>query len=165
MRDRHKALAWKSWVALADGAGAGRGGAGAAGTAPGSGCPRSSPQPGGCPLEEGSPEAADPLAKVAVGARTPEPGTFHYNFRLRSFDGAPLAASYYPSKLGSSAPVVMLIHEMGRSRKDFEDAVLELKGQGLAEHLQGLGYAVFSMDLRGQGQNPRRALTPTSGRN
>ena len=49
----------------------------------------------------------------------------------------------------------MLVHEIGRSRKDFEDAVLELKGQGFAEHLQGLGYAVFSMDLRGQGQNPR----------
>ena len=48
----------------------------------------------------------------------------------------------------------MLIHEIGRSRKDFEDAVLELKGEGFAEHLQGLGYGVFSMDLRGHGQNP-----------
>ena len=46
------------------------------------------------------------------------------------------------------------------SRKDFEEPVAELKGQGLAEHLQGEGYAVLSMDLRGQGQNPRRALTP-----
>ena len=158
MRDRHKALAWKSWVALGVVlalVGVARG----AGTAPGSGRPRSSPQPGGCTLEEGSPEAADPLAKVAMAPVRPEPGTFHYNFRLRSFDGTPLAASFYPSKLGSSAPVVMLIHEMGRSRKDFEDAVHELKGQGLAEHLQGLGYAVFSMDLRWQGQNPRRALT------
>ena len=50
----------------------------------------------------------------------------------------------------------MLIHESGRSRKDFEEPVLELKGQGLAEHLQGLDYAVLSLDLRGQGQNPRR---------
>ena len=49
----------------------------------------------------------------------------------------------------------MLIHEIGRSRKDFEDAILDLKGQGLAEHLRGLGYSIFSMDLRGQGQNPR----------
>ena len=85
----------------------------------------------------------------------PAPGTFRYTLRLCSFDGAPLAATYYPSKLGSSAPVLMLIHEMGRSRKDFEDSVLDLKGQGFAEHLQGLGYAIFSMDLRGQGQNPR----------
>jgi len=114
---------------------------------------------GGVPLKKARPEAADPLAKVAVVPVRPEPGTFHYTLRLRSFDGTPLAASFYPSKLGSSAPVVMLVHEMGRSRKDFEDAVLELKGQGLAEHLQSLGYAVFSMDLRWQGQNPRRALT------
>ena len=55
--------------------------------------------------------------------------------------------------------MVVVIHESGRSRKDFEDAVHELKGQGLAEHLQGLGYAVFSMDRRGQGQNPRRTLS------
>ena len=67
----------------------------------------------------------------------------HYTFRLRSFDGTPLAASYYPSRLGNSAPVVMLIHEMGRSRKDFEDPVQELKGQGLAAHLQGLGLRCF----------------------
>jgi Serine aminopeptidase, S33 len=110
---------------------------------------------GGAPLKKARPEAADPLAKVVGIPGRPAPGTFRYTLRLRSFDGTPLAASYYPSKLGSSAPVVMLIHEMGRSRKDFEDAVLELKGQGFAEHLQGLGYAVFSMDLRGQGQNPR----------
>jgi pimeloyl-ACP methyl ester carboxylesterase len=82
-------------------------------------------------------------------------GTFHYVLRLRSFDGTPLAATYFPSKLSSAAPVVMLIHEMDRSRKDFQDAVLDLKGQGLAEHLQGLGYAVLTLDLRGQGQNPR----------
>ncbi|HWT81792.1 MAG TPA: alpha/beta hydrolase, partial [Candidatus Methylomirabilis sp.] len=62
-------------------------------------------------------------------------------------------------KLGSTASVVMLIHEANRSRKDFEEPVAELKGQGLAEHLQEEGYAVFSMDLRGQGQNPRRALS------
>jgi len=53
----------------------------------------------------------------------------------------------------------MLVHEMGRSRKDFEDPVLELKGQGLAEYLEELGYAVLTLDLRWQGQNPRRALS------
>jgi alpha-beta hydrolase superfamily lysophospholipase len=114
---------------------------------------------GGVPLKKARPEAADPLAKVGAVAVKPVPGTYHFDFRLRSFDGTPLAASYYPSKLGSSAPVVMFIHETGRSRKDFEEPVLELKGQGLAEHLQGLGYAILSMDLRWQGQNPRRALT------
>jgi alpha-beta hydrolase superfamily lysophospholipase len=117
-------------------------------------------KPGGVLSKKTRPEAGDPLAKAPALPRKPTPGMFHYNFRLRSFDGTPLAASFYPSKSGSSAPVVMLVHELGRSRKDFEDPVLQLKGQGLAEHLQELGYAVFSMDLRWQGQNPRRALTP-----
>jgi hypothetical protein len=114
---------------------------------------------GGVPLKKARPEAADALGKAAGDDVALAPGTYHFNFRLHSYDGVPLAASYYRSKLGSSAPVVLLIHESGRSRKDFEDAVLELKGQGLAEHLQSLDYAVLSLDLRGQGQNPRRALT------
>ncbi len=119
---------------------------------------------GGAPLKKARPEAADPLAKAdgadAKGkAKAVAAGTYHYTFKLHSFDGSPLAASFYPSKLGSTAPVVMLVHEANRSRKDFEEPVAELKGQGLAEHLQEEGYAVFSMDLRGQGQNPRRALS------
>jgi predicted esterase len=103
-------------------------------------------------------DAADPIAK-AVPAGALVPGTYHLNFHFRSFDGSPLAASYYPSKLESVAPVVILVHQSGRSRKDFEDPITELKGEGLAAHLQSLGYAVLSFDRRGQGQNPRRALT------
>ena len=114
---------------------------------------------GGGLLKKARPEAADPLGKVGNVAVRPAAGTYHYDFRLRSFDGTPLAASYYPSKQGMSAPVVMFVHETGRSRKDFEEPVVELKGRGLAEHLQGLGYAILSLDLRWQGQNPRRALT------
>jgi dienelactone hydrolase len=114
----------------------------------------------GAPLKKARPDAGDPLAKAAGAPAKPAAGAFHYNFRLRSFDGTPLAASFYPAKSGSSSPVVMLVHEIGRSRKDFDDPVLELKGQGLAEYFQDQGYAVFSMDLRWQGQNPRKALTP-----
>ena len=114
---------------------------------------------GGSPLKKARPEAGDPLVKGAAATQRPITEWAHYTFRLRSFDGTPLAASYYPSQLGNSAPVAMLIHEIGRSRKDFEDPVQDLKGQGLAESLQRLGYAVFSMDLRWQGQNPRRVLT------
>lgn len=115
---------------------------------------------GGAPLpkEKARPNAADPLGKAGDDGPL-LPGTYHFKFKLHAIDGAPLAASYYRSKLESTAPVVMLIHESGRSRKDFEEPVLELKGQGLAEHLQGLDYAVLSLDLRGQGQNPRRALS------
>jgi Serine aminopeptidase, S33 len=154
MRVLWKTLAWKSWLAVAvllalvgmALAQAQRQGRGARGQVR---------NQGGVPLKKARPEAGDPLVKVGGIPGRPALGTFHYTLRLRSFDGTPLAATYFPSKLGSSAPVVMLVHEMDRSRKDFEDAVLELKGRGLAEHLQGLGYAVFSIDLRGQGQNPR----------
>ncbi len=149
MQDQHHASIWKSWmvlvvmfafvsIALAQGPRQGRGARGQV------------RNQGGAPLKKARPEAGDPLAKIIAAPARPAPGTFHYILRLRSFDGTPLAATFYPSKLGSSAPVLMLIHEMGRSRKDFEDAVLDLKSQGLAEHLQGLGYGVFSMDLRGR---------------
>jgi alpha-beta hydrolase superfamily lysophospholipase len=160
MRDRHRALARRYWVALATVLVlAGVVLAQQPQQRPNRGARGRVRDQGGVPLKKARPEAGDPLGKaVGIPAR-PVPGSFHYMFRIRSFDGAPLAASYYPSKLGSSAPAVMLVHEMGRSRKDFEEAVLELKGQGLAEHLQELGYAVLTMDLRGQGQNPRRALT------
>lgn len=123
---------------------------------------------GGVPLKKVRPKAGDPLAnapggeakaKKKGGADALAPGSFYYTFKLHSFDGAILASSYYPSKLGMTAPVLMLIHEANRSRKDFEEPVEELKGQGLAEHLQAEGYAVFSMDLRGQGQNQRHRLT------
>jgi alpha-beta hydrolase superfamily lysophospholipase len=117
---------------------------------------------GGAPLRKDLAGAADPLAKAAGGdpkADNMAAGTYHYTFRLHSFDGTALAASFYPSKLGTTAPVVLLVHEANRSRKDFEEPIAELKGEGLAGHLQEEGYAVFSMDLRGQGQNPRRVLT------
>src|SRR5271157_5763191 len=96
---------------------------------------------GGAPLKKARPEAADPLAKAdgadaKAKAKAVAAGTYHYTFKLHSFDGSPLAASFYPAKLGSTAPVVMLVHEANRSRKDFEEPVAELKGQGLAEYLQ-----------------------------
>lgn len=172
MRDRRGALAARSGVALAislslalaglvlaqapQGQGQGQG----PGQRPARKARGQIRDQGGAPLpkEKAKPNAADPLGKAGFSGPL-VPGTYHFNFRLHSFDGAPLAASYYRSKLESNAPVVLLVHESGRSRKDFEDAVQELRGQGLAEHLQGLDYAVLSLDLRGQGQNPRRALT------
>ncbi len=71
---------------------------------------------------------------------------------------------YYPSRLGTTAPVILMVHEKDRSGKDFEDPILDLKGVGLAEHLQAQGYAVLIPDLRGQGTNPRRALAPKDWR-
>ncbi len=55
-----------------------------------------------------------------------------------------------------------MVHEKDRSSKDFEDPIRDLKGQGLAEHMQGLNYAVMTFDLRGHGANVRGPLTPQS---
>lgn len=110
--------------------------------------------------KKGSPVAIDPLAKAVENPLTKAAllGTFHYKFKLNAAGETALAATYYPAKLGTTAPVVLLIHEKDRSGKDFEEAIGELKGKGLAEHLQGVGIAVLIIDLRGHGANPRRTL-------
>jgi pimeloyl-ACP methyl ester carboxylesterase len=127
--------------------------------APGGGRPKAT-------RKAGDPLAAPGLAPAngdpaALGADQPLPaaGTFRYRFKIAVADVDPLAASFYPSKLTSTAPVVLLIHERDRSNKDFEESIVELKGLSLAEDLQKQGYAVLSIDLRGHGANPRRTLT------
>jgi hypothetical protein len=123
---------------------------------------------GNVPPPKKGPVAADPLAAPAKekdkekdkdAVKPAEGGTYHFRMRIRAFDDAPLTASYYPAKLETASPVVLLVHEKDRSSKDFEDPVEELKKQGMAEHLQGLGYAVLSFDLRGHGANARKALS------
>jgi dienelactone hydrolase len=86
---------------------------------------------------------------------------YHFKFRLASRDGTKLGAFYYPAKPATGAPAVLLVHEKGRSGKDFEDPVEDLHNKGFAEHLQEEGYAVLIVDLRGHGVNPRRELSAT----
>src|ERR1039457_29685 len=105
MRDRRKALASKAWGALAMMFSLVGAVPGQAQRPAGRGQLRNQ---GGVPLKKARPEAGDPLAKAAGAVQRPASGLTHYTFRLRSFDGTPLATSYYPSRLGSSAPVVML---------------------------------------------------------
>jgi dienelactone hydrolase len=119
---------------------------------------------GGVPLKKALPNAADPLAKPQEKEKAEPAGSFHYRFKLIVFDGTALMTKYYPSRLGTTAPVILMVHEKDRSGKDFEDPILDLKGRGLAEHLQGQGYAVLIPDLRGQGTNQRRALSPKDWR-
>jgi hypothetical protein len=122
----------------------------------------------GSPPKKATPNAADPIEHVADPLdKMAPPGLFHYRIKVRSGEGTSLAMSYYPvypARLGTTAPVILMVHEKDRSGKDFEDAVGELKGQGFAEHMQGLGYAVLCVDLRGHGGNDRRALTPRDWR-
>ncbi len=89
----------------------------------------------------------------------PEPGTFHYRFKVGAGTSDTLAAAYYPSKLGNTAPAVILVHERDHSLKDFEESLADLKGVSLAESLQKAGYAVMAIDLHGHGGNTRRNLT------
>lgn len=109
--------------------------------------------------------AADPFARPAAepgkeaAKDAPEPGTFHYTFKIVAHDGQALAAAYYPSRLGTGAPVVMLIHERDRSIKDFSDKIVDFQNRGLAEGLQKEGFAVLAVDLRGHGANQRRSLS------
>jgi len=117
----------------------------------------------GEPLKKALPNAADPLENQGLdldkGALA---GMVHYRLKLKAGDGASLAVTYYPTfpaRLGTNAPVILMVHEKDRSGKDFEDPIAELKNQGFAEHLQSLGYAVLTLDLRGHGANARRALT------
>ena len=101
----------------------------------------------------------DPLAHDAQ-AKAGAPGTYHLTLKLTTPDKTTLAATYYPSKLGTNASVVLLIHEKDRSSKDFEEPIADLKGEGLAEYLQGQGHGVLTLDLRGMGANVRKATTP-----
>jgi hypothetical protein len=119
---------------------------------------------GGVPLKKALPNAADPLAKPQEKEKGDAAGSFHYRFRMQVAEDVILMTKYYPSRLGTTAPVILMIHEKDRSGKDFEDPILDLKGVGLAEHFQAQGYAVLIPDLRGQGTNPRRALSPRDWR-
>ncbi|QDV38964.1 alpha/beta hydrolase [Tautonia plasticadhaerens] len=110
------------------------------------------------------PDVPPPARPPAAATVIPE-WPFHYELTLAGVDGSPLAARYYPSEQGATAAVVMLVHDLGagRSAKDFDDPIAELAGQGLAGHLQELGYAVVAVDLRGHGQSPSRASRGEEG--
>ncbi len=118
--------------------------------------------PGRAPAK-GLRKGADPLANPVNVAGLDQPlapgATFHYRFKIAVGDNEPLMASYYPSKLGTSSAVVMLVHEKERSSRDFEEPIEDLKKYTLAEHLQKQGYAVLAVDLRGHGGSQRRTLS------
>ena len=87
---------------------------------------------------------------------------FHYTLKISGADRQPIQAAYYPAKLPFQAPVLILLHEsgQGRSSKDFDEPIEDLKGKSLVRYLQQQGFALLTIDLRGHGGNPRHALTP-----
>ncbi len=138
--------------------------------APAKGKGRGPAAPVGAPPRKNRPNARDPLNKHAA-----EPGPdakaaavlaepvwpYYYKLKIAGGDGTPLAASFYPAKGRFNAPVLMLIHDKGpgRSGKDWQEPLDELKGVSLVESLQDQGYAVLVPDLRGHGANARKELT------
>ena len=138
--------------------------------------------PAGAPPKTNRPNGADPLNKAAGAAAAigpdgkaavakaamvePPAWPFFMKLRISGGDGAPIAASYYPPRNRFNAPVILLIHDRGpgRSAKDWQEPLEELKGISLAESLQEQGYAVLVPDLRGHGANPRHELTPPQWR-
>jgi len=115
------------------------------------------------PAKKGMPIAADPLENdAAEGLDKAAAGMVHYRLKIKANDGTSLNLVYYPAypaRLGTNAPVIMMVHEKERSSRDFEEPIAELKGQGFAEHMQSLGYAVLAVDLRGHGANARKPLS------
>jgi pimeloyl-ACP methyl ester carboxylesterase len=115
------------------------------------------------PVNKGRPNAADPLENGGADALDKgAAGMAHYRLKIKANDDTTLNLVYYPAfpaRLGTNAPVIMMVHEKERSSRDFEEPIAEIKGQGFAEHMQSLGYAVLAVDLRGHGANVRKALT------
>ena len=84
------------------------------------------------------------VAVAPLSAADPEKVSFE------TADGFKLAGSYWPSKEGKKAPVVLLLHNFelkkgGQSHADGWDY--------LAEELNKKGYAVLSFDFRGHGNS------------
>lgn len=133
---------------------------------------KTEPGAGVDPLTEppkGAAGAAGPAPKAdekAAAPQGPPVWPYHYSLQIRNYDGQPTAARYYPAQNGPPAPVLLMVHEIGpgRSGRDFEDPIAELKGKSLAAYLQEEGYAVLVLDLRGHGENPKRALEPEQWR-
>ena len=120
---------------------------------------------GNMPAAAAGNNPADPKANAKAGAGPiapvgPPKWPFHYEVTLDVGDGL-IAADYYPAEQPFEAPVVLLIHEpgQGRSAKDFQDPIAELKDKGFANDLQEKGYAVLALDLRGHGRNDRGVVS------
>ncbi|WP_119068708.1 alpha/beta hydrolase [Aggregatilinea lenta] len=73
---------------------------------------------------------------------TPQPTAAFLPLMISASDGLVLQATFYNSP-DPFAPLVIMLHQVGGSRADWEP---------LAQRLQAAGYAVLTLDLRGYGQ-------------
>ena len=82
-----------------------------------------------------------PLAPLATA--TAEAEKFE-EVEIKTQDDQKLKADFYASKQSGRAPAVLLVHDAGSDRKQFE---------GLALSLQKRGFAILTLDLRGHGSS------------
>jgi pimeloyl-ACP methyl ester carboxylesterase len=117
---------------------------------------------GGAIAPKGAAAKGDALGK-AQGKEAPPRWPYHVRFRLTNSDGITQTATYYPSRGGDGAPVLLLVHQggAGHSARDFEEPIEAFEGKTLAEHLQGLDYAVLIPELR----LPAAAAAPVANPN
>lgn len=90
------------------------------------------------------PAPATPARSATARPATPLPAPAEpIKLMITAPDGAVLAASFYPP-LTASAPGVLLLHMLGRTRADWDAFARELQRQGMA---------ALALDLRGHGDS------------
>jgi pimeloyl-ACP methyl ester carboxylesterase len=77
---------------------------------------------------------------------------------LLTEDGVLIYGTFLPSPAPDPAPLVLLTHGMGQTRRDF----VTTPG-GLVDSLRRQGFAVLTHDLRGHGESKFRQLTGLAG--
>jgi alpha-beta hydrolase superfamily lysophospholipase len=102
--------------------------------------------------DEAQKPAGKPAKKEAAAKIEPNKKNEPQPADLETDDGVLIAATYFPSTQGKSAPVIMLLHSYGEGQRMWDD---------VAFGLQDRGYAVFTFDFRGHGSSKSVVRDPT----
>lgn len=97
---------------------------------------------GAATKKKGSKKKATPIPTAVPRPHDPDEVTFP------SSDGVKLFATWKPSRSGSQAPAVLLLHAFSRERREMAD---------LAGELSARGFATLALDLRGHGESVWKA--------
>lgn len=101
--------------------------------------------PGGALGQDGP---AAPPRPARPAKEPPKPKYTVTDVDLTTKDGFPLKATWYEGSGGKSAGALLMLHDLGRNRKDFE---------ALATFFADNGHCVLVPDLRGHGESARDA--------
>lgn len=90
----------------------------------------------------GQEEESDPPRTTKPKTEPPKAKFSVTEVELKTKDGFPLKATWYEGDKGTSAAALLMLHDLGRNRKDFE---------ALATFFADNGHCVLVPDLRGHG--------------